>query len=295
MKYPYRSSARVRRGFALVVTIMLMVLVVIAVGQLGLSSISLRTISDERWSHEGRQIARPALTLALGELQVSTGPIQRVTAAAEVGGTNPARPQLTDVWEGWKWDGAGNAPDPSAQKEDMFLRWLVSTREHAATPSLNFAEQPVNQASPTPLVRGIRIADEQVDAEVVAITGEAAISSQQGFAWAVFEKSTKLPVALPERESDSIPASLSRMTAAPIPGYASITTNSRASVGEIGGGRLKLVSPEQAALVAVTAANRGIHDLSTRSAGLAVDFANGGEKVLARSEITVHINHRRKN
>jgi hypothetical protein len=280
MTNPHKSIAPVPRGFALIITLMLMVLlVIVAVGLLTLSSISLRNASNERWAQEARQNARLALMLAIGELQATTGPDQRITAAAGIRGTQSARPHLTGVWEGWKWDGTGNAPDFSAQKQDKFLRWLVSTRDEAAAKSLELAVQPVAAASQATLVRGMQDTGDRVDAEVVAISGNAGSSSRQGFAWAVFDESTKLPLALPESEDDSLAAQLRRMAAAPIPGYAAVTTNSRSRLGALGNQRLKLISTEQAALVGVTAADRRFHDLTSRSAGLAVDVAKGGLSV----------------
>jgi len=283
MKYPPHSRHRARneRGFALIVTVMLMVLLVIlAVGLISLSSISLRTATQERWMHEARQNARLALVVALGELQAATGPDQRVTAPADVRGNHPARPHLTGVWQGWKWDGNGDAPDFSNQKRDQFVRWLVSTRDHAAAEALDLAEQPAHPADHAELVRETGKADGsvdgRVDAQIVAIAADQSRSGGQGFAWAVFDESTKLPLALPERTGDALPSTLSQMTAAPVPGYAAAAASSRAGLGEIGSERLKLISSEQAALVGVDPVDRGFHDLASRGAGLAVDVANGG-------------------
>jgi hypothetical protein len=72
------------RGFALVVTLSLMILLtVVAIGLLSLSSISLRSSSAEAAQQTARQNARLGLMLALGELQVHLGPDTRTTARAE--------------------------------------------------------------------------------------------------------------------------------------------------------------------------------------------------------------------
>ena len=72
------------RGFALIVTLSLMILLtVIAVGLLTLSSISLRNSSQNSASNVARANARLALMIALGELQVNLGPDTRVSARAE--------------------------------------------------------------------------------------------------------------------------------------------------------------------------------------------------------------------
>ena len=142
----------------MVVTLSLMILLtILAVGMLSLSSISLRNSSNSQLMQEARQNARLALMLAIGELQSTTGPDQRVTAPAEIRGTTalpPAQPHLTGVWQGWKWDGTSTA-DYEDKKESQFLRWLVSTRDTATASDLSFAENAPTGDIVT-LVKGIR-------------------------------------------------------------------------------------------------------------------------------------------
>ena len=91
------------RGFALVVTLSLMILLtVIAVGLLTLSSISLRASSQGDAMSRARSNARLALMLALGDLQKNAGPDQRVTARADVVNETSANPRLTGVWKSWE-------------------------------------------------------------------------------------------------------------------------------------------------------------------------------------------------
>ncbi len=72
------------RGFALMVTLSLMILLVIlAVGLLSLSTVSLRSTSQEIAQSEARANARLALILALGDLQKLMGPDARISARAE--------------------------------------------------------------------------------------------------------------------------------------------------------------------------------------------------------------------
>jgi Tfp pilus assembly protein PilX len=81
------------RGFALVVTLSLMILLtIIAVGLLTLSSISLRASTASAAMAEARQNARMAMQLAVGELQKQAGPDQRVTATANIAGDSTGGP-----------------------------------------------------------------------------------------------------------------------------------------------------------------------------------------------------------
>jgi hypothetical protein len=134
------------RGFALVVTLSLMILLtIIAVGLLTLSSISLRASSQGNSTAETRANARLALMLALGDLQKHLGPDRAITAPSEILATpttSIAKPNTTGVWESW-WDFNPNgAPDygseNGSEKTSRFRRWLVSSADMAAAGSRNF-------------------------------------------------------------------------------------------------------------------------------------------------------------
>ncbi len=129
------SSPQTNRGFALVVTLSLMILLtVIAIGLLSLSSISLRSSTQEEAMATARANARMGLMLAIGELQKEAGPDQRITARAEILDSKPDTPAVEGVnqkyWTGvWK---TGSKPT-EAQRTDsigtsrtLAARWLVS-------------------------------------------------------------------------------------------------------------------------------------------------------------------------
>ena len=143
---------RGKRGFALIATISIMVLLVmIALAMLSLSTIELRSSQDGRATAEAQANARMALMLALGELQKSMGPDQRVSANGEIlsdptsASTTVNHPHWTGVWNSWQageGDPAGNDepsqhstiedanggihPSYEAKREDHFRSWLVS-------------------------------------------------------------------------------------------------------------------------------------------------------------------------
>ena len=90
------------RGFALIVTMMLMVLlIVLAIGMLSLSSVSQRTNTQGKILVAARANARLSMMLALGELQRHAGPDQRVTANASQ----------------WEWDHRGLVPQTVVNRQ----------------------------------------------------------------------------------------------------------------------------------------------------------------------------------
>ena len=124
-EHPFRiyQSARTRsdKGFALVVTLSLLVLLtVIAVGLLTLSSISLQTSTQGQAMAVAQANARLALMLAIGDLQKSLGPDQRITAAADILPTaKTSRAHWTGVWD-------TSTFNPATPSTKAFVRWLVS-------------------------------------------------------------------------------------------------------------------------------------------------------------------------
>lgn len=264
-----------KRGFALVVAItMLILLTALAVGLLSLSSISLRASAESMLMQEARQNARLALMLAIGELQTSTGPDQRITAAAGIRGSGTAQSHLTGVWNGWKWDGEGSAPDMDARKESDFVRWLVSSPRPQDAENIGYANT-TPAGNKATLVRGNVDVSDLVEAPLVpvATSGNAA---NGGFAWAVFDESTKLPISLPGSESDATIDTLNAMASAPVPGYGVSTSSTWSGLADAGLAREKLVTPGGSALAGVAPQNRGFHDITDRSAGLVTNVAGGG-------------------
>jgi hypothetical protein len=138
------------RGFALVVTLSLMVLLtLVAVGLLSLSAVQLRASSQQVALAQARANAKLALIIAIGELQKQMGPDQRVSASGSIlADVKVSHPHWTGVWDSWR---AGPAlansanPDKSSEhqtikgasnsgmsptyvprREDHFRSWLVS-------------------------------------------------------------------------------------------------------------------------------------------------------------------------
>ena len=127
-----RRRLRHPRGFALAVTLALMVLLtLLAVGLLGLSSVSLRGSAQGEAMRTARANARLAMMLALGQLQRTTGPDQRITMTADQrakgsDGQNTSAARGNRHWTGvyQSWPSTA-AVRPSPQ----FLGWMVSGDE----------------------------------------------------------------------------------------------------------------------------------------------------------------------
>ncbi len=131
-----------RCGFALVITLSMMVLLsILAVGLLSLASIQLKSGGYATDLAKAQANARMALMLAIGQLQKQAGDDRRVTVAADqlsddsdgaVTSSAPNRKHWTGVYKSWV-DGLETRPEPE------FVGWLVSG-ETSLTDSPDFAK-----------------------------------------------------------------------------------------------------------------------------------------------------------
>ena len=112
-----------RQGFALIVTLTLMVLLsILALGLISLSTISLRTTSRGSAQNQARANARLALMLALGSLQSELGPDRRINCSADIdAAVPPGQRKWLATYDSWRAEDP-NRPD-SATK---FRRYLLS-------------------------------------------------------------------------------------------------------------------------------------------------------------------------
>lgn len=152
MKRPLRPA---ERGFALIVTIALMVLLtLLAVGLLSLSTITTRGSSKLSGLAEARANARLAMLMAIGQLQKEFGPDQRISASASILGTPGAEDEdvvnahWVGAWDAWTGENRYLAdkhspddlvPDLSEHRGDSFRSWLVSPRDPGALRELGSA------------------------------------------------------------------------------------------------------------------------------------------------------------
>lgn len=159
-KNPLSANAK-KSGFALIATILLMVLLaIITVGTLSLSVVTIRSSGQDSAQARARANARMALMIAIGELQKQMGPDQRISANSDIidpDSSNILNRHWTGAWDSWiagsLSDATTNPNYPSAeshhqtlgapldntmspaynQKNLHFRAWLASLNDDEAT------------------------------------------------------------------------------------------------------------------------------------------------------------------
>lgn len=122
------------------VSVVLMVLIVIVgLGMTSLAVIELRKTASASPAKVAKDNARLALIQAIGQLQRTMGPDQRVSASAEILSGNPKQPHWTGVWRTTQADGSSFYKrddltgglsdfrgDFNERPADRVMEWLVS-------------------------------------------------------------------------------------------------------------------------------------------------------------------------
>lgn len=276
-------------GFALIATILLMVLLaIITVGTLSLSTVTLRSGSQDKAQMEARANARMALMIAIGELQKHAGSDTRITASADI--LYPGNPPLTGVWKSWEGKnhqatgiltGRPVKPDYTVKQQNTtsngrFLTWLVSGVNQAASPS--DAATLVSSSSTTetiPLVAtGSLASGDNRQVHVVPVT----IDSRGSMAWWVSGENQKARLPKPYSPladtasnwadhgrshtiADPEVFELESLLTDPSPAFKTFTRNTADLFAKEGAD----IQPSQS-----------FHDLSATSVGLLTNSATGG-------------------
>ena len=293
-QYSTRLLRNTNTGFALVVTLSLMILLtVIAVGLLSLSAISLRQSAQTDPLAVAQANARMALMLAIGELQHSLGPDTRVSANAKIlekSGVSISDPleQITGVWEAWRpsptsignydqkksalpQELTNSSTDGLPQPMGGFHRWLTSTSDPTKTSDINFPKTG-SLVQPIELVKSPGTSLPGVQAEKVTLKG--ASRPQGSIAWAVFDEGQKISATLGKPSTTGTP--LERLANQDSPAWKNVTAwNKFATISAAD--RDKLVSLQTTQLQAVGNLEPGrfSYDLTTNSSGLLADVTLG--------------------
>jgi len=232
-----------KAGFALVATLSLMVLLVIlAVGMLSLSAVTLRSSGQGAAQAEARANARMALMVAIGELQKQMGPDQRISAnGAILSDSNVNHPLWTGVWDSWiagslpagrnplypssasHQQTIGNPADPTSmhpkysEKSKHFRAWLLSLDpaeagniEMARTLALDGKESPGGSDTAVLLVgknsTGSTDAAGHVSARLLPVKRDATSAVSGRYGWWVGDESQKARLLQDSYSQESAPS-----------------------------------------------------------------------------------------
>ncbi|MGC4014432.1 MAG: hypothetical protein QM755_07960, partial [Luteolibacter sp.] len=274
-----------RRGFSLLVTLLMMVLLsVLALGLLSLSTVTLRSSMAQSDQMLARANAKLALQFAISELQKQTGPDQRITISADQlsgggdGKTTSAqatRSHWTGVYKSWL-NTATARPTPE------FQRWLVSAPEASAR-SQDFAKSGPS-GNDVELVGKGTLGDSAtglVQVPLVDCKDSGKVVSRYG--WWVGDQGVKAPLSTPAAGTDSNLATIRQgLQSSPRTALEIATTASSdrpfASVTPTNTQVRNLTGWKQGELLASApdAPKSLFHDLAGRTTGLLTNVRAGG-------------------
>jgi hypothetical protein len=283
-------------GFSLVATMTCMVLLmVIAMGMMSLSAVTVRKAGRDSGRLEAEANARMALMIAIAKVQEHLGPDQRVSGDARLaaqGEGTPSNPNWVSVWRttqsnGEPWirrdgekgglmDLRGVNRDPKADR----LALLVSGNERSIKHEDDVTLDETNSAI---LVGERSIGSNAGDTEIVraplvALNGGQGTSGN--YAWWVGDLGTKANVATRDASSEASSSELAMMLAQDASWQAFGTDDIPTDV------RTGLVSDGQLALFDNNVNNRNFHGYTVWSAGLPINVRDGGWK----RDLTAYLN-----
>ncbi len=289
-----KKTANPPRGFALIVTLSLLILLtVIAVGLLSLSSISLRAAGRASDQSIARANARLALMLAIGELQKQTGLDTRVTARADIlAKTNPPILGAWKSWEGTDHETSGPfagrpvspGSDYNSVKARRFLRWLVSGDPAALSNSANLPST-TKSASSVALVGENSVGPAKPELQIHLTPTVLTGGTQKGsFAWWVGGENQKARIPRPyaPKVSDEATWSVLAKTHSvadtqPFGLDKLLTDPSLNDPAALAPGTKAITLKESDLLGTASKVSQDFfHDLSTTSVGLLTNTATGG-------------------
>ncbi len=264
-------------GFALVVTLSLMILLtIIAVGLLSLSSISLRSSSQGQAAAEARANARLALMMAIGELQKELGPDSRISAPHDAGtAATGGQPRWTAVYDAWQRSADPATPESPASRVPKFRGWLASGANQATG-------GPTGTADKALLVAANSLGGTATAADEVRVPmHEVSTGRQRGrLAWWTADESVKAKVNAGPDASTPVARLSNSFFDAQAPanvGHRALPKLEKFDWKD--GQRAKTISTAQVNLAAGLVGPAGVgnlsHDLTVHSAGVLTDVTTG--------------------
>lgn len=285
------TKAPTKSGFALVIALSLMAFILLLVLSLTiLIRVESKTTQRGLQQLQAEQNALAGIQVALGNLQTSMGPDQRISATAEVlPNTHPSRNKLTGVWVS---DPDGAALNGSNFAEGQLIRWLVSDSQSENHNTIDAAG--INGT--IDLVGAGSLADANLDGVADAIDEQVTvvptrIDSEKPtgrYAWWIGDEGVKARINLTDPALDDTLApnerklaslqtlsNAARSIASALDGLAAIDLQRDDFAGklrETDDLLLDTSSPTEAAVKAQ------FHNLTTYSSGVLADAKNGGLK-----------------
>ncbi len=180
------KQPRFRRGFALVLSLVLMaflLLLMVSLSTLLMVETRVAALAVEQQKARGNALL--SVNIAIGELQETMGPDQRVNALAaldlDVNSDSPRR-YWTGVFESWA------DTDALRPSEPVFLRWLVSGESEAVLEDRETGlTGPLSSSGTIALVKA-------VDGTVEVEAGLVSLENQGAYAWWVGDENAKARV-----------------------------------------------------------------------------------------------------
>ncbi|MCB1130878.1 MAG: hypothetical protein KDN05_07085, partial [Verrucomicrobiae bacterium] len=268
------------RGFALVVTLSLMILLsILAVGLLSLSGIALRSSSGAEAEARAYANARMAVVVAISELQKHAGDDRRITADAAILSENSPQPHMVGVWDSWSPSMVSQpdrkAPDYDEPKNEGFRGWLVSSPELEAVGERDWHETTAAEETDG------WVSVFSVEQNGFDLNAQLVETPKGAMAWAVSQENTKAKVNIGGRDAEPDPnvvlhaqrrpsLALSKTLKQPEKNW-NLRAGRLCSIQQIG------LDPELSAADPLAAALAGASH-SVHSQGLLCDVVHGGLK-----------------
>lgn len=262
------SSVHCRRGFTLIITISLLVLLtMVAVGVLSLSAVNMRTSAQSQARELARSNARMALMLAVGDLQKMLGPDGRVTSSsAQSQSAESAHAAWVGVFDAWDASrGLLTRPQP------VFQQWLSSAPQREDLRNKNFAERvgvsEVSLVDEGSLGEAAKLPGEKVTAPSIPV----GVGTRTGnVAWWVGDESMKADVTSGETRAPFTKSAehLFAANASPVANAEVLQSLGKLSIDDPE--RDRLITSESMTLKDRKAAQL-FHDVTTQSLGIPID------------------------
>ncbi len=274
---------RKSKGFTLVITLSLLVLLtLVAIGLLSLSSVTIRSSSQGNAMQEARADAKLAMLMALGDLQKSLGPDQRISFTADqlLGNTttpvttNQPQKHYTGAYRSWDSTSVNRPASPT------FVQWFVSGQRSDLWNREWVRAQPPGALMELVSAKAAVAANDAI--RVPMITQNDANGSRHQYAWWVSDLGTKALVA-PAKQPSAGQAQLVRESMQTMPAY-DITTMSRGAERPFQGLNLqdaglgRVVTTGNTTLLSAQSAGAQplLHDLTAFNRGLLTNVRSGG-------------------